>query len=239
MPTDLYQGMSDFYNAFVQHNRDYRAIATELIDLFGDAKHILDVGIGTGLLAEQILQLQPDLTIVGIDTSASLLAQAREGLGDRVELYCEDISNLHLDKAFDLAYSRGGAWAFVKDGDTWLLASHILELDAIERSFARVADHLCNGGRLVILSSNSNHSKQEQENNDILFERSVRNDRIGDRQYLTLNYRCYDSSKLVGEQEIRMRLLDLEHVESILYAVGLRSISAHNIPGRIYQKWRS
>ncbi|NEQ85845.1 MAG: class I SAM-dependent methyltransferase, partial [Moorea sp. SIO2I5] len=70
MPTDLYQGMSDFYNAFVQRNRDYKAIATELIDLFGDQQDILDVGIGTGLLVEQIIQLRPELQITGVDTSA-------------------------------------------------------------------------------------------------------------------------------------------------------------------------
>ncbi|MDJ1170324.1 class I SAM-dependent methyltransferase [Roseofilum sp. BLCC_M154] len=236
MPNDLYKGMSTFYNAFVQRNRDYKAIATDLIDLFGNAKTILDVGIGTGLLVEQILQLRPDLDIVGIDTSSSLLTQAKQCLGSKVTLYCEDISNLHLNQMFDLAYSRGGAWAFVNDGDTLWLASHILDLKTIEQSFARVAAHLCDQGRLIIISSNANHTKSEQADNEMLFERTVTKELIEDRQYLILNYQGYHLGNLVGEQQIRMRLIDLEYVEKILDSVGLRSISDHNGEYHIYQK---
>jgi len=110
MSTDLYQGISDFYDTFVQLNRDYKAIAIELLELFGNSSNILDVGIGTGLLVKQIIQLRPDLKIVGIDTSASLLAQAEKSLGTKVTLFCQDVSHLDLDNIFDLAYSRGGAW---------------------------------------------------------------------------------------------------------------------------------
>ena len=236
MQTDLYQGMSDFYNAFVQRNRDYKLIATDLIELFGNGQNILDVGIGTGLLVEQILQLRPDLRVAGVDTSASLLAQAEECLGSQVELYCQDISNLYLDRLFDIAYSRGGAWAFVHDGDRLLLASHILDLPSIERSFERVAAHLCDRGRLIIISSNSNHTKQEQLDNEVSFKRTITEEFIGDEQYLILDYCCYRHSVLVGEQQVRMRLIDLESVETMLQAVGFSSVSDHNSQYHIYQK---
>ncbi|MBP0030968.1 class I SAM-dependent methyltransferase [Roseofilum sp. Guam] len=234
--TDLYQGMSDFYNAFVQRNRDYQAIATDLIDLFGDGQTILDVGIGTGLLVEQILHLRPNLRVVGVDTSASLLEQAEECLGSQVELYCEDISNLSVDKLFDIAYSRGGAWAFVNDGDHVLLASHILDLATLERSFERVAAHLCDGGRLIIISSNSNHTKQEQLDDNIVFERKITQKRVDDEQYLILDYHCYHQKELVGQQQVKMRLVDLESVEKMLEAVGLISISNHESEYHVYEK---
>ena len=35
MSNDLYKGMSEFYDTFVQLNRDYKAIALELLELFG------------------------------------------------------------------------------------------------------------------------------------------------------------------------------------------------------------
>lgn len=236
IPTDLYQGMSDFYNAFVQTNRDYKAIATDLINLFGDEQNILDVGIGTGLLVEQILKLRPDLRIVGVDTSTSLLAQAEKCLGTQVELYCEDISNLDLDKRFDIAYSRGGAWGFVNDGDRLLLASHILDLATLERSFERVAAHLCDGGRLIISTSNANHTKQEQLDNEILFERSVSKKSIGDEEYLILNYHFYRHSDRVGQQRVKMRLIDVESVENMMKEIGFSSISDRDSQYHIYQK---
>ncbi|NEP09886.1 MAG: class I SAM-dependent methyltransferase [Symploca sp. SIO2C1] len=236
MPTDLYQGMSDFYNAFIGRNRDYRAIAMELLKLFGNQQHILDVGIGTGLLVEQLLELRSELQITGIDTSKSLLAQAQASLGTQVELYCQDVCNLQLDKMFDVAYSRGGAWAFVQDGDTILLASHILELDAIEQSFERVAAHLRDGGRFIIISSNANHSKQDELDGEVSFGRTVSKHWVDGEQYLVLDYRCHRQGILTGHQKVRMRLLELEYVESMLRAAGFQNISYDSHECRIYQK---
>ena len=233
---DLYKGMSDFYNSFVQKNRNYKAIAMELIEFFGDRKDILDVGIGTGLLVEQILLLRPELNISGVDTSESLLAQAQECLGSQVDLYCQDVTTLHLNKMFDLAYSRGGAWAFVNDGDTILLASHILKLDAIQRSFKQVATHLRDTGKLIIISSNSNHSKCENLDEEVSFQRTVKKELIDGEQYLILDYACHKQGSLIGNQQVQMRLLNLELVEEMLKKANLRSISVQNNQYHIYQK---
>ncbi|NES65083.1 MAG: class I SAM-dependent methyltransferase [Okeania sp. SIO2D1] len=236
IPMDLYKGMSDFYNSFVQKNRNYKAIATELIEIFGDRKDILDVGIGTGLLVEQILLLRPELKISGVDTSASLLAQAQECLGTKVDLYCQDVVDMHLNKMFDLAYSRGGAWAFVNDGHTILLASHILELDAIQRSFERIAAHLRDRGRLIIISSNSNHSKCENLDEEVSFQRTVTKNWIDGEQYLSLDYTCHKQGSLIGQQKLRMRLLEIDLVEEMLKSANLRSVFVRDNHYHIYQK---
>lgn len=236
IPMDLYEGISDFYNAFVQRNRDYKAIATELLEIFGDRKNILDVGIGTGLLVEQILQLQPELQISGVDTSASLLAQARECLGTQVDLYCQDVVEMRLNKMFDIAFSRGGAWAFVNDGDTILLASHILDIEAIQQSFERVAAHLYDAGLLIIISSNANHSKCENLDEEVSLHRTVSKDWIDGEQYLSLDYACHKRGSLVGHQRVQMRLLNLDRVEDMLSSAKLRSISVRDNQYHIYQK---
>lgn len=236
MPIDLYKGMSDFYNSFVQKNRDYEAIARDLCEIFGDRKELLDIGIGTGLLVEQILRLRPDLNISGIDTSASLLAQAQECLGTQVNLHCQDITNLHLDKMFDLAYSRGGAWAFLNDDDTVLLASHILELDAIQKSFERVATHLRDRGELIIFFSNANHSKCENLDDEVLLQRTVNKDWVDGEQYLSVDYFCNKQGSLIGHQTVRMRLLEKELVENMLRLANLRPISSRDRNYYTYQK---
>lgn len=236
MPMDLYQGIADFYNSFVQKNRDYQAIARELSEIIGDRQELLDIGIGTGLLVEQILRLRPELNISGVDTSASLLAQAHECLGAKVNLHCQDVTNLHLGRMFDLAYSRGGAWAFLNDGDTVLLASHILELDAVQKSFERVAAHLRDGGHLVIIFSNANHSKCENFDNEVSLQRTVCKDWIDGKEYLSLDYACHQQGNLVGHQRVRMRLIDLELVENMLRLANLRPISSRNCNYYIYQK---
>lgn len=239
MSTDLYKGMSEFYDTFVQSNRDYKAIATELIELFGNSVNILDVGIGTGLLVKEIIQLRPDLKITGIDSSASLLAQAEKSLGSEVALFCQDVCNLELEQRFELAYSRGGAWAFVKDDDQILLASHILETDAIRRSFERIARHLSDGGCLILTTSNANSSKRKNLNSEVSFERVVSKEWIDGQQYLLLEYMHHRSGSIVGQQRVKMLLLDLESVEQMLNSVGLISRSDSHNQYRIYQKTES
>ncbi|MEB3342597.1 class I SAM-dependent methyltransferase [Okeania sp.] len=228
--------MSNFYNAFIGRNRDYRAIATELLEILGNRQKILDIGIGTGLLAEQLIQLKPLLQITGIDTSTSLLAQAQTCLGSQVELYCQDVCNLELDQTFDAAYSRGGAWAFIRDSDTFLLASHIQDIDAIQQSFERVAAHLYDGGYLIITTSNANHSKLDKFDGEMSFERTVSKNWVDGEQYLIIDYVCHKHESITEHQRVQMRLLELDYVEGMLSSAGFQLISYQNDQYRIYQK---
>lgn len=234
MPTDLYEGMSSFYDDFVQLNRDYRAIADELISTFADGKSILDIGIGTGLLVRQMLDIRPDLRVVGIDSSASLLAQAKQMLGPQVSLHCQDISELCLDETFDVAYSRGGAWSFVREGGKVMLASHILEPTVIYRSFERVVAHLNDRGRLILTTSTSNESKREQVDANHIFERATWKESLGGEQYLCLEYRQYKDESVVASQRLKMLLLDLDRVEEHLASLGLVATCDRDSSYRIY-----
>jgi len=66
---------------------------------------ILDLGIGSGLVAEGLLAAAPGVRIVGIDSSNAMLALAHDRLrrfGDRVRLRRHDIADLaSLDLASD------------------------------------------------------------------------------------------------------------------------------------------
>ena len=68
---------------------------------------VIELGVGSGLVAERLLDAAPLLELVGIDVSAVMLAQARERLarfGDRVTLIEADVASADLGEgAFDLA----------------------------------------------------------------------------------------------------------------------------------------
>lgn len=132
--SDQYQTLAKFYDDFVQKNRDYHSIAIKLSAIIGDARDLLDIGVGTGLLVDYLLQIEPSYNITGIDTSESLLEQAKNRLGNKVNLYCQDVCKLDIDKEFDVVYSRGGAWTFVDDEFETMLASHIFNLNEIGRA---------------------------------------------------------------------------------------------------------
>lgn len=185
---DRYENLSAYYDEFVRKNRDYPAIARQLATVIGRESSLLEIGIGTGLIAESLLQVNPSYQITGIDNSESLLELARQKLGDTVDLQYQSVSELQLDRIFDVAYSRGGAWTFVRDGTDLFLASHLFDLLEIQQSFDCVAQHLKRGGRLIVSSSNAYGNNFVMLDNGIVHKRFANTEKSDNGLYAVLTY---------------------------------------------------
>ncbi len=77
---------------------------------------VLDVGCGTGLVTERLLALVPHGRVLAIDASADMVALARDRLGDRAQVWCQDALELDLDRAVDAVVSTA-ALHWVPDHD--------------------------------------------------------------------------------------------------------------------------
>src|ERR1700712_1986813 len=84
----------------------------ELLDVKA-GERILDIGCGTGYLANHIQSLGAD--VVGTDLSPDMIAKAKESYPN-VEFAVADASNLKFDKPFDAVFSNA-ALHWVKDHD--------------------------------------------------------------------------------------------------------------------------
>lgn len=105
-----------------------------------DARSVLDLGCGTGLLAAA---LAADRFVVGVDPAAAMLDIARRRLGgDRVSWFEADARDVRLDRQFDLVLLTGHAFqVFLSRGDQ----------AAVLRT---IAAHLGPGGRFVFDTRN-------------------------------------------------------------------------------------
>ena len=65
----------------------------------------LDVGCGTGLVTQALLALVPDGRVLALDASPDMVAIARARLGDRAEVWCQDVLDLELDAPVDAVVS--------------------------------------------------------------------------------------------------------------------------------------
>ena len=234
--SDQYQKLAQFYDSFVSKNRSYDEIATELSEIIGDYKDLLDIGIGTGLVVEHLLQIEPSYNITGIDTSESLLQQAQKRLGQKVDLYCQSVSELDIGKKFDVAYSRGGAWTFVNDESETMLASHILSSAEIQKSFDCVARHLKGGGLLIISSSNAYGDNFVELDNNISHKRTAKTELIENEPYAILDYLFYKNEELLAQQTLKLKLLSHETYTTMLEKAGF--VEKEIKPGKynIYSK---
>ena len=64
---------------------------------------VLDVGCGTGRVTEALVALVPGGRVLAVDASADMVAFARGRLGDRAEVWCQDV--LDLDEPVDAIVS--------------------------------------------------------------------------------------------------------------------------------------
>src|SRR5919197_715959 len=66
---------------------------------------VLDVGCGTGRVTEALLALVPLGRVLAIDASAEMVELARRRLGDRAQVWRQDVLDLALDEPVDAIVS--------------------------------------------------------------------------------------------------------------------------------------
>src|SRR3954447_24099649 len=70
-----------------------------------DDATVLDVGCGTGLVTQQLAALVPRGRVLAIDASTGMVELARRRLGDRADVWCQDVLELGLDQPVDAIVS--------------------------------------------------------------------------------------------------------------------------------------
>jgi len=101
-----------------------------------DAGRILELGTGTGETTRRVLEVHPRAAVVGLDSSAAMLAVANRALGGAVEARVAAFDEELPEGPFDLVVSA--------------LAVHHLDALAKRDLFRRVAAVLRSGGRFVL-----------------------------------------------------------------------------------------
>jgi trans-aconitate 2-methyltransferase len=102
------------------------------LDLAGD-EVVLDAGCGSGRVTALIADLVPQGRVYGVDVAPSMVEHARQALGDRATLSCQDLVELQLPEPVDAVFSNA-TFHWIPDHD------------ALFGALARV---LKPGGRLV------------------------------------------------------------------------------------------
>ena len=67
---------------------------------------VLDVGCGTGRVTEQLLELVPRGRVLALDASPNMVELARARLGDRADVWCQDVLSLELSELVDVVVSN-------------------------------------------------------------------------------------------------------------------------------------
>jgi len=108
---------------------------------------VLDVGCGTGRVTEALVALVPAGRVLALDASEDMVALARRRLGDRAEVWCQDVLELDIDTPVDVIVSTA-TLHWVTDHD---------------RLWPRLARALRPGGRLEVQCGGDGNAAGAQE----------------------------------------------------------------------------
>ena len=86
---------------------DFSGIAIDCIDFKGDNPKVLDLGAGTGILSQFLLEKYPNAEIVLIDLAEEMLKEAEKRFegNDNISFICDDYITHEFNTKFDIIIS--------------------------------------------------------------------------------------------------------------------------------------
>lgn len=93
------------YDRVADPQEEWAREVIERLGLAGD-ETVLDAGCGSGRFTRLLVERLPRGRVIGVDSSASMIAKAREALADEVELIVSDLLDLELAEPVDAIFSN-------------------------------------------------------------------------------------------------------------------------------------
>jgi predicted TPR repeat methyltransferase len=174
MRANTYDGITECYDLRMRNGYyEHRAMAEAADDVLGDRINVLELGVGTGLFARELIATNEERDITGVDFTAPMLEIAEARVGDDVDLIEADVTEMNLGRTFDAAISSGGVWVAIREGDELLLGTHLLDAGEEVRGLQNVAAHLDADGLLLLSIQDMHEDFECQLDHDIVYSQRV------------------------------------------------------------------
>lgn len=226
-----YTGITDYYDLLMtQGYYDYEGMAIAVHSLIKDGrKKILELGVGTGLLAEKLLALAPEAEFTGVDITSSMLEIARKRLGAWGKLIEADVYNMDLEETFDIAVSSGGVWVINQRGDRTDLGNHKNEIPQDIKGLTNVAKHLSQNGLLLLSVQGEHKNYQQNLPSGIVYSQEIEkiggNDEI---ESIAKSYFFKKDEEILAQQKLNLNYIKQWKKEEIMEQAGFTFVGIHD-----------
>lgn len=215
---------------------DYSQIANELIGIFpkSNYSHLLEIGIGTGNIAE--ILLSSGYKITGIDASIHMLERAQRKFGNNTNLIlilC-NVENLPLLSKFPGAYSVGGPFVFHRIGGEVYLEGYLKSYNKFVKALKSVNATLLDNSFFAI-----NIQPPYVENGDLNLPIGneyvySNHSSVVSKHVRVKTHRIHRITKdnekiLVFEKSLKHYFMDIKHTKEVISKSGFKIISILDI----------
>jgi len=214
-----YSNMASYYDVIMTSGYyDYEKIVSSLISE-APIGQVLEIGCGTGLILEELAKRQPHAAISGVDLTQPMLDIAQQRLKpfSNVSLSQQNVCELTLHDAHDVAFSYGGVWYFVMDGDNEpFMVSHIPDDTDNHKGFERVAQCVVPGGVLLLGIQGPHRNYDTVISNGMTYSQQIDPSPIG----FTKHYYLKDGDQTVMAQTVKYRTYTFSEAQRMMAAYG-------------------
>lgn len=216
-----YTNMSTYYDLIMTSGYyDYQKIVENIVkDKNFDS--VLEIGCGTGLILHELGQRHPGAEIMGVDLTEAMLSIASERLQQfpNISLSLQNVTQFDLKKNYDLAFSYGGVWYFVIDGENEpFMVSHLYDEQDNHRGLERVSGHVKSGGTLMLGIQGPHHDYEKPVSNGMIYSQKIEPSEHG----FVKHYYLADHAEVVMSQTINYRTYSWREAQDLLEAYGFK-----------------
>ncbi|NER37657.1 MAG: class I SAM-dependent methyltransferase [Oscillatoria sp. SIO1A7] len=217
-----YTKMTEYYDLCVTSGYyDYEGLAREAHSIVGDGREVLELGVGTGLLAEKYVEIDPKSEFTGVDFSPSMLEIAKKRLGGKAKLIEADVVTMNLNATFDAAISNGGVWVSYDCGDRWEVGSLIPNVEANLPGLVNVAGHLREGGLLLLNVQNPHDNFDKELTSEVVYSQSVEDlVETADYRIVKKNYMFKKDEEILAQEQHKITLFNQDAYQVMFEKAG-------------------
>ncbi len=210
-----YTAIADYYDLLMTSGYyNHEKIAQAIAAMIPTNQKIVEIGVGTGLLLEKLLEIDPEYNLTGIDHTQEMLDIAEKRLGDRAKLFKADIVSLPITEQFDVAISNGGLCAFVDSEGKCDFYTHLIDDQSNLRALQNVASCLETGG-LFIINIQSVHENYDQPlPGGIVYSQEI-SESTTNKDCIEKTFYFKEGDKIHAKQELIYRIYKREAIEEL------------------------
>lgn len=220
-----YERIAEYYDLLMDAGYyDHGLLARAVQSSVGEGKRILELGVGTGRLAEELINLDPTCELTGIDFSAAMVEIARHRLPDDVPVIECDVASMDLGRKFDAAVSSGGTWVMIDDDEEFRLGTHLYDRSKDVAGLCNVSDHLEEDAQLLLSVHPPHEDREIVLRDDIVYSQTIEDKKeTTDHFCLEKNYSFKRDGKTLVEETLTLGFYKASLYEELLSSAGFEA----------------
>ena len=217
-----YTGITNYYDLLMMYGYyDYHNIAKKAYSIVGNNCQILEIGVGTGLLAEKYIEIDNTCQFTGVDITPSFVEIAKKRLGNKAKLIVADALTMELNKTFDVAISNAGVWLFISCGDRLELVSHIPDVQANYQGLKNLAHHLRTGSLFLLSIQKSGIDFEKNLPGGIIYSQIIEEleDKV-DYRTRKKSYFFKKDGEIIAQEQLTITLIRQDAYQKLFNEAG-------------------